>query len=710
MWPDQNNTDFITEINKKFEDYKIELNEPARLIKGKDGYLDLYSYQKLIADYMSPNSPYRGVLVYHGLGSGKTITAINVAEHSGRKVVVLLPASLRANFIEEIIKFSSHYKRPDNYDSQTEKQQHKIDKELTKEINKKYTFISSNSGASADKLMEESNPFTDMSLESDELPDNNKEFKKFSKGSLDNKLLIIDEVHNLLSNMISADAKNGAKIYDMIMNAHNLKIIALSGSPVISDPFELALLFNMLRGNIQFPGAKEKFTAFPGYQDFHKYFVDYAKNSIINKNIFQERIVGLVSFYSGMTGENSAIPFKHKPIIKEIPMSNYQWAIYLKFRNQEQDEERKIKFNKNKFVKFENKRPKRSSNTTFRVKTRQASNFAFPVRIEKPEFKKKEKPSVFEQTVKRILRELTDEELTEGLHTYSPKMHQMVEDIKHSEGNIFVYSQFISLEGIGVFARILEAHSFINFNDLDDPSKTKDYHTFAIFSGNTHENMRKRILDTFNKKNNKDGKHIRILLATAAASEGINLKNVQTVIITEPYWHAMRLQQIVGRAARINSHADLPPEKREVHTIIYLSVAPKDIDMKKTLDESMTTDQHLLNQSLHKQELLQQFLGAMREMAIDCGTNYAHNQSQVKECKICLPNNKPMYPNKISHHLLPGVSNCQSSKTIISGLTNVKIKSKTYKKDSKGNIYAPVEGNDNVFIIDPKLTKQFKDK
>lgn len=704
-YPDQNNTNFITQINQKYEKYKITSEgEQAKKFAGKDGYLDLFSYQKMIEDYMDPKSPYRGILIYHGLGSGKTITAINVAERMGRKAVVLLPRSLRQNFIEEVIKFSPEFRRPANYQSLSNKEKSRIDSQLERAVMKKYSFVSSNSGSSAQALH---SIVAEAESEADD-----KALGMFLKhvNSLDNKLLIIDEVHNLVSSMINADAKNGSKIYDMIMNAKNLRIVALSGSPVISDPFELAILFNMLRGFIYPQDAKKgiKFTAFPDYHDFHTYFIDKEANKMINKEIFQERIVGLVSFYSGILGDNrDLIPFKHKPIIKQVPMSDFQWKYYIKYRRQEQDEERKIRFSKKEFVKLVNKKPKRPSNTTFRVKSRQVSNFTFPEAIEKPMLRKKEKPGAFEAAVKKMLAELTKEDLTgKGLEKHSPKMKQMLEDIKKVDGNVLVYSQFISLEGVGVFSKVLDYNGFSNIEN--SKGAHKHFCTYGIFSGNTSDQARKKILEIFNSPENAEGKLIRIILVTAAASEGISLKNVRTVMIMEPYWHAMRIQQIIGRAARINSHADLPRTEREVNPIIYLATAPLDVNIEETLGEKQTTDQHILNRALRNQELLSQFLMAMKEMAFDCGINYTHNKSVIGECRICAPNNKPMYPPNIKDHLLPGVSNCVSTKMVATGLKDITIDGKEYKIDSEGNVYRKADGQENVYIIDPEMTKKLK--
>ena len=62
-------------------------------------------YQLLVKSYLNTSTPYRGLLVYHGLGTGKTATAISVAESisSQLDITTLLPASLEANFITEVM-------------------------------------------------------------------------------------------------------------------------------------------------------------------------------------------------------------------------------------------------------------------------------------------------------------------------------------------------------------------------------------------------------------------------------------------------------------------------------------------------------------------------------------------------------------------------------------------------------------------------------
>ena len=88
------------------EERKLDIATCAA--KGDEGSKEvkIYHYQAFIREYLRYESPYRGLLVYHGLGSGKTCSAIAAAEalfgNRGMKVIVMTPYSLRDNFISEI--------------------------------------------------------------------------------------------------------------------------------------------------------------------------------------------------------------------------------------------------------------------------------------------------------------------------------------------------------------------------------------------------------------------------------------------------------------------------------------------------------------------------------------------------------------------------------------------------------------------------------
>ena len=44
-----------------------------------------YKHQKFVSDFISENTPYRGLLLYHGLGSGKSGASIMISEGLTKK-------------------------------------------------------------------------------------------------------------------------------------------------------------------------------------------------------------------------------------------------------------------------------------------------------------------------------------------------------------------------------------------------------------------------------------------------------------------------------------------------------------------------------------------------------------------------------------------------------------------------------------------------
>ena len=62
------------------------------------------THQKIVRDYINIYSPYRGLLLFHGLGAGKTCASVGIAEglKNAKQVIIMTPASLRMNYISEM--------------------------------------------------------------------------------------------------------------------------------------------------------------------------------------------------------------------------------------------------------------------------------------------------------------------------------------------------------------------------------------------------------------------------------------------------------------------------------------------------------------------------------------------------------------------------------------------------------------------------------
>jgi hypothetical protein len=104
IYPSIKDDNFYQKINKIYKKFIIPKNKKNLNQICFPSEYQLQLPQKFVAEYINPKSPYKGVLVYHRIGAGKTCTAIQIAEkwkHS-KKIIVVLPASLKGNFRNEL--------------------------------------------------------------------------------------------------------------------------------------------------------------------------------------------------------------------------------------------------------------------------------------------------------------------------------------------------------------------------------------------------------------------------------------------------------------------------------------------------------------------------------------------------------------------------------------------------------------------------------
>lgn len=86
---------------KKPEEQKYKSSASLSMPENPD--LTIKEHQEQVKEKLKDQ---KGLVVYHGLGSGKTLTAIHAAEEYGGAVVVT-PASLQDNFKKELDKYGA---------------------------------------------------------------------------------------------------------------------------------------------------------------------------------------------------------------------------------------------------------------------------------------------------------------------------------------------------------------------------------------------------------------------------------------------------------------------------------------------------------------------------------------------------------------------------------------------------------------------------
>lgn len=738
----------------------------------------LFPQQKFISDFLRLSNPYRGLLIYFGLGTGKTRTAINTCEQAIRKnmkVNTLLPASIAKNYEKELLKYSKLGRHLNNsktiwYLVNSKDQSIKTRKKTIwiPDFKGDDVFVikktsQEEANQSEIKLIQES---ISIILEDryNFIKYNGLSEKKSTQivndNVFDNSITVIDEAHNFIRNVVNG-SKISTQIYESMLNAKNAKFLLLSGTPLINKPFEIAPLINLVKGGVvqfrievinskknpindikQFdkyidvasfsnnvlaiefiPHGFEKknemiiksgkdrkkshkeliheietrlknlkysigrivskvYTPLPEKEDeFNSTFVDDKNNELKNSDLFMRRILGSVSYFR--RANDDIFPTELPEIIREIPMSDYQFGKYY---------EERMKEIKSDEIMKKHKKQQNEQTSTYRAFSRSLCNFVFPQNIQRLYPKdikkmilaeKQKADDIIDGNLKKVVKDEYENQLKNiilelsnikdiDLLTYSPKFNQMIIDLTSVPNQkALVYSQFRNIGGIAIFKIILEKLGWIEFsldivagsysivdhkNVLSEKYNNKRFIIFNEDRDKTKELMNifnghlmfcsKKIQNQLSDENfkisgknsngpsfddNINGSIINTFIITQSGAEGISLTNVRKVLLMEPYWNNVRTEQVIGRAIRTNSHYHLPIEERNVQIFKYIMVASENSANKdfKTFimkDNSLTTDQHVFNLSKQKEKLTSSFLNALKSAAVDCGMNAKVNK------------------------------------------------------------------------------------
>jgi hypothetical protein len=492
---------------------------------------------------------------------------------------------------------------------------------------------------------------------------------------------------------------------------------------------------------------------------FISMFIDTDSATVKNANLFKRRILGLTSYFrsaqekllpSFVTNEDGG---NFHLITSE--MSDYQFNLYEKIRKVEAEQAKQ---------QAANKKPKPGQDlfeiaSTYRIFSRAVCNFAFPDPPGRPmpdkkgdEVNESEMDAVpaelvrqsddyanvddaepddaidYNKRIQLALQHLSDKPreflIPSALEQYSPKFLQVLERLTDPEniGLHLIYSQFRTIEGIGLLKIILEANGFIQLKvkktstsgwTIENPLDKKP--RFLLYTGTETAEEKELMRNIYNSQwefvptelreelekispNNFMGEIVKIMMITSSGAEGINLRNTRYVHIIEPYWHMVRLEQVVGRARRICSHQDLPEELRTVQVFLYMATLSekqstdnnnKELiirDVSK-LDQKtpITTDEALYETSRIKDNINQQLLTSVKESAMDCGI-YSKGSKENLVCygygKVS-SNQFGSYPSlEIDQHQKDDINVKQQTVRLI----KITVQGKEYAYDQPNNI------------------------
>jgi hypothetical protein len=207
--------------------------------------------QEFVAKYINDNTPYRGLLLWHGLGSGKTCSSINIANNvKTMSKTIMVGASLVNNFKGDYPKCGIL-----NADQLKYYINNKEEKKIPplRDPSYKFNIVTSN-GVLNKFSSDQCQTFEDSLIIIDEsqilvstivssIQDVNDAERKLSNATLRKKPYYERAKKEALNNSFY-------QLYLCLRKLENAKIVCLSGTPIVKTPFELAVLFNIIHGDI----------------------------------------------------------------------------------------------------------------------------------------------------------------------------------------------------------------------------------------------------------------------------------------------------------------------------------------------------------------------------------------------------------------------------------------------------------------------------
>lgn len=637
-YPLISDSDFFKELynKKEFYDNRITNVKPQRVIKKNNEEIllqNLGPQQQFLKNYISFNTPYDNVLIFHETGVGKTCAAISIAEGfkesifptgKQRTIVLIKSKTIENNFKQQLLK---QFCTGNTYISQSElninktgslDERNKLQDKINRNINKYYEFITYGK-------------FVNRTIGAKK-----ESGKRVIQGelisNLDNRIIIVDEVHNLSMN------ERYEALRTVLDNSRNTRVVLLSATPVFDSLRELPEILNLLlpkskqlpiRGNI----LKD---SDPILEKIVSNGIPLFKLTKRGKIVVKKLSRGLISYLKSDPTTFPEVIDLGEPItnkkgsikIIKCEMSDFQFRTYLSAKKKDSKKKSEstdlnIAFkNVSDASTFSYPNPDSSSEGLFGKKGFQSAIKTVTTTLKKTAIRTKEE-KVMTHTPRPEYKDIFK---LKNIGKYSCKFEMMIRNIIESPGPVFVFSQFVSEAGVTIFSIALSENGFVKFDD-----KTKQGPRFVIIDGSVSSSKRERLLKIFNSPENKQGKRISVLLATPALSEGITLKNVRQIHLIEPPWNMSTIRQVLGRGIRNRSHFDLPENQRNVTIFKYSAVAPD------SHSKELTIDTRKYSISEEKDRAIKEVERILKQSAVDCALNKTRNtpKNELKDTAEC---------------------------------------------------------------------------
>jgi hypothetical protein len=539
--------------------------------------------QRFLRRVMSPESTTRNVLLVHGTGVGKTCTAIQIAEEfiirpefQDKRVLVMANPSIQENFKNQIFDISRVTLDADGLllSKQCTGRRYLEMLQRTSSEPMRYTDKASQSKimAQASKLISEFYEFQGYAefsniLDREKLSSKSaRELDLWVHKTFDNRLIIVDEAHNLRESSEGEAVKLVSMALEYVLKtAKGITFVLLTATPMYDNYTELVYYFNLFLWNDrrisldEVIKASDIFTPDGDFKEgkeveFRGWCQDYI-SFVKGENPFTfpfrlpppEDIVAENDMDFDIHGEDITEPRKYLVLTKSVVSPLQAEAI--------KDLEVKATTQSQLLCVF-------PGNKSFKDTFNSGESYSY-----------KSEPKFLSPS---------------QIQTYSSKFGLIMDILEDSTGLVFVYSNMVEY-GAKLFAMCLEEHGYDSAigsnllsnisNEVPKGSKGK----YVLFTSEITDSDIKKAIVRLKNKDNADGSDIRIVIASPKVSEGVDFRFIRQIHVLDPWFNMARIEQVIGRGMRTCSHSLL--DFKEQNCTVYLHVCRYPEEKKETLDE-----------------------------------------------------------------------------------------------------------------------------
>lgn len=449
------------------------------------------------------------ILLYHSLGSGKTLSGLAAADATGLPYTAVVPAALRENMRKEQERFLDPATAPAG-------------------------DVMSQTALGAGKPVEKS------------------------------RSLIVDEAHRLRN----PETAQSRRLLGLAAKADQVTL--LSGTPVVNDPGDFAVPYQVLTGKKMTPDefygryVREEPTDPPWYR---RLLGEKPEGpGVAHADELKRDLAGKIDYHAPtqpkaeVTRED--VPVEMTPEQAKLYKGMYgqlPWMLRWKL-------ERDYHMSKEELTRL----------TSFMTGPRQVGLSTLPFMREN-----KDPAAAFAQ---------------------SPKLQAAFARLKaqldaNQNAKALIFSNFIEA-GLTPYQAGLEAAGI--------PA--------AAFTGKLNDAQRKKLVDDYNAN------RIRVALLGPSGTEGLSFKGTRLIQLLDPHWNTVRGRQSEGRGLRFDSHDHLPPDQRKVLVQrFFAKLPPEGLGKAKRLlglqaEPGRAADDYLALRAQRKEEVNQRFLDLLKEV------------------------------------------------------------------------------------------------